>query len=84
MASQEMMRGLSVGRGMEDLTAEASPAEADCKVCVAVHIRPIIAAEAEQACASCLSVTPGEPQVNLPVPLTRPLMLQPVRLQHYF
>ena len=53
------------GRLTEDLPSPgASPGEADCKVCVAVHIRPIIDSEATEACACCLTVTPGQPQVK--------------------
>jgi len=35
----------------------------DCSVCVAVHIRPLIASELTEGCQTCLSVAPGEPQV---------------------
>ena len=64
MATQEAFQGLANGRLTEDLPSPgASAGEADCKVCVAVHIRPIIDSEATEACACCLTVTPGQPQV---------------------
>jgi hypothetical protein len=34
-------------------------------VCVAVHVRPLIAQEFEQGCRPCLEVTPGTPQASL-------------------
>jgi hypothetical protein len=38
----------------------------DCSVCVAVHIRPLIASELTEGCQTCLSVATGQPQVLLP------------------
>lgn len=32
-------------------------------VCVAINIRPLVAAELEEGCKECLTITPGEPQV---------------------
>ena len=31
-------------------------------VCVAVHIRPLVAAELAEGCQPCLTITPGQPQ----------------------
>lgn len=36
----------------------------ECCVCVAVHVRPLIDREIEQACQECLVVPYGQPQVR--------------------
>ena len=38
-------------------------ADEDCSVCVAVHIRPLIAIELADGCQACLSVADGQKQV---------------------
>ena len=44
---------------------EKQPAEEDCSVCVAVHIRPLIGSEVADGCQTCLSVASGQKQVWL-------------------
>lgn len=36
----------------------------DCSVCVAVHIRPLIANEVSEGCQTCLGVAESHKQVN--------------------
>ena len=38
-------------------------ADEDCSVCVAVHIRPLIAVEVADGCQTCLAVADGQKQV---------------------
>ncbi|KAK9866728.1 hypothetical protein WJX84_012203 [Apatococcus fuscideae] len=57
-------RGFLNGRLTEDQPGEASTSEADCKVCVAVHVRPLIDTEAVEGCQSTLQVTAGQPQIS--------------------
>lgn len=44
--------------------AQRDAAGGDDAVCVAVHMRPLVAKELEEGCLPCLEVTPGEPQVG--------------------
>ncbi|XP_057779688.1 kinesin-like protein KIN-4A isoform X2 [Salvia miltiorrhiza] len=44
---------------------EANSSGEDCSVKVAVHIRPLIGLEKLQGCKDCVSVLPGEPQVQI-------------------
>lgn len=44
--------------------AGKTSAEEDCSVCVAVHIRPLIATEVSEGCQACLSVVEGQKQVR--------------------
>lgn len=37
--------------------------EVECRVAVAVHVRPLIHSELTDGCQECLLVTPGHPQV---------------------
>lgn len=43
---------------------DRAPAEEDCSVCVAVHIRPLIENEIADGCQPCLSVANSQPQVR--------------------
>ena len=42
------------------------PGGEDC-VCVAVHIRPLIASELAEGCQTCLQSASGRPEVGLPI-----------------
>ena len=42
-------------------SSPAAESSADA-VCVAVHIRPLVAAEMAEGCQPCLTITPGQPQ----------------------
>lgn len=52
---------------MEERSLPGAPAkqsaDEDCSVCVAVHIRPLIAIEVADGCQTCLSVADGQKQV---------------------
>ncbi|KAL8141225.1 hypothetical protein V2J09_007246, partial [Rumex salicifolius] len=50
--------------GMENGEAKPSPGDKEC-VRVAVNIRPLITTELMQGCTDCISVVPGEPQVQI-------------------
>jgi len=44
--------------------AAVGEAEAECNVCVAVHVRPLIDPEIEQGCSEIIGITSGRPQVT--------------------
>lgn len=54
---------MEVGETVEPGASVKPAAEEDCSVCVAVHIRPLIANEVADGCQACLSVAEGQKQV---------------------
>ncbi|KAF3793984.1 Kinesin-like protein, partial [Nymphaea thermarum] len=60
-------RDRKLDTGMDAGSVQPSPAEKDAltSVSVAVNIRPLIPSEHLQGCTDCITVVPGEPQVQI-------------------
>ncbi|KAG1655297.1 hypothetical protein FOA52_002456 [Chlamydomonas sp. UWO 241] len=51
---------------MAPVAAEEPAGAESCSVCVALHVRPLVASEREQGCRECIAVDPGTTQVSTP------------------